>query len=191
MILPSIVLRQVILSFWLIYAGLTFTQAARGTTGVTRRRMQSVGAGSLCLGLAILCAGGAAAVPRALGLWTLLVDLTILGCGVLYYVGFAPPAWLRRTWQEPELRAFLGLSAGLAGMADTEMIVQELERGVRSSLGVTRASIGLWDGDDGVIRFPSIDVSSLPYIPVSPRRSMTSARSSWTISRRKTPCKAT
>jgi signal transduction histidine kinase/DNA-binding response OmpR family regulator len=146
----------------MIYAGLTFAKAALGSTGVTRRRMQAVGAGSFCFGLAIASAGAEAAAPGARGLWTVLVDLSILGCGVLYYTGFTPPAWLRRTWQEPELRAFLGRAASLTSLPTTAAIVQELERGVRASLGVARASIGLWDSAEHILRFPSLTEESNP-----------------------------
>ncbi|MGH2386746.1 MAG: response regulator, partial [Chloroflexota bacterium] len=139
----------------MIYVGFTFAQAGRGSTGVTKRRMQAVGVGSFCLALAIGSLGANVAAPGLSDLWTTLLDLWALGCGVFYYIGFAPPLWLRRTWQVPEFRAFLGRFADLAGLPSTAAIVQELERGVSASLGVARASIGLWHDDEGKLYFPS------------------------------------
>ncbi len=154
----SQILELIIIGYFvvlMIYVGLTFARAARGSTGVTKRRMQAVGAGSFCLALAIGSLGGNVAASGLSDLWTTLLDLCALGCGAFYYIGFAPPAWLRRTWQEPELRAFLGRAAGLAGLAGTAEIVHELERGVSAALGVARASIGVWDDAERILRFPS------------------------------------
>ncbi|MGH2388703.1 MAG: hypothetical protein ACRDIE_10915, partial [Chloroflexota bacterium] len=155
----SQVLALIIVGYFIVlivYVGLTFARAARGSTGVTKRRMQAVGAGSFCLALAIGSLGANVAAPGLSDLWTTLLDLCALGCGAFYYIGFAPPGWLRRTWQEPELRAFFGRAAGLAGLAGTAEIVHELERGVSAALGVARASLGVWDDAAGILRFPSL-----------------------------------
>jgi signal transduction histidine kinase/CheY-like chemotaxis protein len=138
----------------MMYGGFTFAQTARNSTGVTKRRMQAVGAGSFCLGL-VFVGAGVADVAALKGVGTVVTDLSILGCGVFYFIGFAPPAWLRRTWQEPELRAFLGRAASLTSLPTTVAIVQELERGVSASLGVARASIGIWGNVEHALRFPS------------------------------------
>src|SRR2546430_2615242 len=77
----------------------------------TRRRLQAVAGGSLCLGLTILLAGISAALPAWAAWWTVLGNLLALASGLGYVIGFAPPAWLRQAWQGPELRAFLGCAA--------------------------------------------------------------------------------
>src|SRR5919109_882189 len=79
--------------------------------------------------LAALTAGLRAAAPALRSVWSALGQGLGLALGLAYFVGFAPPALLRRAWQEPELRAFLGRAAALPRLPTTEAIVRELERG--------------------------------------------------------------
>ncbi|MGI8554692.1 MAG: ATP-binding protein [Dehalococcoidia bacterium] len=128
-----------------VYAADACIREARHTGGVTRRRMQAVAAGSGFLGLTILVAGFQATLPGLAGLWSGISQVCGLSSGLGYFLGFAPPAWLRRAWQEPELRAFLGRAASLPRLPDTESIVRALEDGAATSLGAPSAAIGLWD----------------------------------------------
>ncbi len=141
-----------------IYAALAFFRQARRSSGVTRRRMEAVAAGSTCLGLGILGAGVVSGLGRAAPDAAELVNVVLvrplnLAAGVGYFIGFAPPAVLRRAWQEPELRAFLGRAASLPRLPDTDAIVRELTRGAAASLGAPRATVGLWDEAGGVLRY--------------------------------------
>lgn len=136
-----------------VYAAIAFVREARRSNGVTRRRMQAVAAGSLCLGLTILLSGFALIVARLAPIWTGAGDCFAIGSGVAYFIGFAPPAWLRRSWQEPELRAFLGRAANLPRLPDTRSIIEALEVGAASSIGAPGAQIGIWDEAEHAIRF--------------------------------------
>jgi signal transduction histidine kinase len=107
--------------------------------------MQAVAVGSGCIGLVLLMAGLANATPGGDVPWAELSALVGLASGVCYFVGFAPPTWLRRAWQEPELRSFLRRAASLPRLPDTHSVVVELERGAAASLGAPGASIGLWN----------------------------------------------
>jgi signal transduction histidine kinase len=77
----------------------------------------------------------------------LIEQLTALASGLSFFLGFATPSLLRRAWQEPELRAFLGRAASLPRLPDTASIVRALERGAEEAVGAPRATIGLWDAD--------------------------------------------
>lgn len=145
-----------------VYAAVMFVREARRSSGVTRRRMQAVAAGSLFLGLVILTAGFQAAVPRLELLWGAVTRICGLTSGLAYFLGFAPPGWLRRAWQEPELRAFLGRAARLPRLPDTAAIVSELERGAAGALGAPHALISLWDEDARVLR-TSVDGEQFEY----------------------------
>src|SRR5437588_655352 len=79
------------------------------------------------VGLDVLVAGAGAAMPAFAGFWMVLGGLLGLASGVLYFIGFAPPVWLRRAWQEPAVRAFLGRGAQLLGETDTLSAVRDLE----------------------------------------------------------------
>jgi signal transduction histidine kinase len=137
----------------LVYVVALGAWASRRFRGVTQRRLAAVTVGSLFLGLNFVAGN----LPR----WTpisepdarSLADLAGLAVGVCYYVGFAPPRWLRRTWQEPELRAFLERAAQLPRLPTTAAILQALEHGAASSLGAPYARIGMWHEDLQALRF--------------------------------------
>jgi signal transduction histidine kinase len=135
------------------YTVLVFIREARRASGVTRRRMRAVAIGSALLGMLIVIAGFQAVLPDWEGLWTLVAQGLGLASGIAYFLGFATPAFLRRAWQEPELRAFLGRAASLPRLPETPAIVRELERGAATSIGAPRATIGLWDGEMERLRF--------------------------------------
>lgn len=131
------------------YAGAAFALEARQAAGITRRRLATAAAGCLLFALAAV-----AATLRPLGEgWLSLFELGVLGAGLCFFLGFAPPAGLRRSWQEPELRAFLRATAGLAHMDDERAVVRALERHVAASVGAPFARIGLWDQARNALRF--------------------------------------
>lgn len=135
------------------YAAGGFIRAAQQSSGVTRRRMRSVALGTGCIGLIILVAGIEAFSPGPAAVWLALTSVFGIVCGVAYFLGFAPPGWLRRAWQEPELRAFLGRAAALPRLPDTTAIVRELEHGAASSMGTQLALIGVRNGEE--LEFPT------------------------------------
>jgi signal transduction histidine kinase len=138
-----------------LYAAIAFWVGSRRSRGVTRRRLQAVSLGSVFLGLNILVAGLGAALPGQAGLWGTLGPLLGMASGLGYVLGFAPPTWLRRAWQEPELRAFLERAAALPHLPDTGAILVELERGAAAATGSSGASIGLLTDDSARLWFRS------------------------------------
>jgi signal transduction histidine kinase len=137
----------------LLYGAFAFLRAARQSSGVTHRRMQAVAAGSLLFVGAFAVAAPVLAFPNWRDTLVLLANLCGFAAGVSYFVGFSPPRWLRRAWQEPELRAFLGRAARLPRLPDTGAIIGALEQGTAESLGVPAAHVGLWDEDARALRF--------------------------------------
>jgi signal transduction histidine kinase/FtsH-binding integral membrane protein len=125
----------------------SFMRQARRSRGVTRRRMQAAAAGSLFLTLTLVNAGIKVATPSVSDMLDQLGAALGLLSGVCYFIGFAPPTWLRRAWQEPELRNFLSLAATLPRLPDTRAIVCELERAAADALGAPSASIAVWDAN--------------------------------------------
>jgi signal transduction histidine kinase/PAS domain-containing protein len=136
-----------------VYGAVVVVQAAKKSSGVTRRRMQAVALGSVFLGLTILASGPGALYPEVATTWTILGQTCILVSGVGYFLGFAPPSWLRRAWQAPELRAFLSRAPKLTGFTDLEAAVRALEEGAAESIGATGTTIALWDETEQVLRF--------------------------------------
>ncbi|HEV8229501.1 MAG TPA: ATP-binding protein, partial [Candidatus Limnocylindria bacterium] len=149
------VLLYIVAYFFVVstFCAVAFIRAARRARGVTRRRMEAISLGSILLGTDILLAGLTSLTPPEVdAILQGVQQLLGLGSGVAYYVGFAPPALLRRAWQEPELRAFLSRAARLPRMPTTLDIVRELEHGAASISGTT-AAIGLWQEDAHILRF--------------------------------------
>ena len=147
-----------------IYCSVQFVRQARQSIGVTRRRMQAVAGGSAFLGLAVVVAGLKSGLPGLNQVWTVLEPVLPLASGLCYFLGFTPPPWLRRAWQEPELRAFLRRAANLPRLTDTESIVRELERGARNAVGAPTAAIGLWDESAEVLLF-SVNGETISHAP--------------------------
>src|SRR6185503_18436800 len=135
-----------------LYSGARFILAARRAEGVTKRRLQAISFGAILFAVQIVAAGvsGQLAEP----------DRTLLAAGgqvigllsaLSFFLGFAPPAILRRAWQAPELREFLTRAASLPRLPTTLDIVRELERGASAATG-SRARIVLWQEDERMLR---------------------------------------
>jgi signal transduction histidine kinase len=139
---------------YVIGASIRATTRARG---VTRRRLTAMTLGSLFLLLNIGIGALSQWFPDLADLWRSTADVLGLAAGVSYVVGFTPPRWLRRAWQEPDLRAFLGRAATLPRLPNTDAIVQSLAQGTAASLGTPQATIGLWNEATQVLSFGNGD----------------------------------
>jgi len=86
----SVCILEPIIRFW---------QSAKGrhTVEAARLRALSAGYGGI-LFVVIVGTLGAGLGPG----WTLITDVITLAVVPILYVSFAPPAWLRRMWREPE-----------------------------------------------------------------------------------------
>ena len=156
--LPIVAVLAYVLYFFVleVYCAAKFVQTAVLSRGVTRRRMEAVAAGSVFLGLVLVVAGVQQAVhphaPRLDDLWTSLSGLLGFACGLSYYLGFATPAVLRRAWQEPDLRAFLGNATDLPRLPSLDSMLEELQRGIAHALGAPHAVIIIADEAHGTLR---------------------------------------
>ncbi|HET9416693.1 MAG TPA: ATP-binding protein [Candidatus Limnocylindria bacterium] len=135
------------------YAAVAFADASRRTRGITRRRMTAVAVGAgLFIGAVVALFTGAL-FPRVQDTLSLVAQVLALGAAVAFFLGFAPPTWMRRAWREPDLRRFLERSVQLAGVADDRGAVLELQSAAAEAFGATGASIGLADAERGVLRY--------------------------------------
>ncbi len=132
-----------------VYIAIAFSRAAQHSSGVTQRRLTVIALGSVFLASAVF-----AIVLQPLHmLWGVLFQVLALASGVCYFLGFTPPRFLRRAWQEPELRAFLGLAAQLPHLPTTKAVIRNLERGAQTSLGASNAVIGIWESASNLLHF--------------------------------------
>ena len=135
------------------FAAFAFVRAAIRSRGITRMRMAAVATGALTfIGAIVVLLLGAliqADLLAAAG------QVGALAAVLSFFLGFAPPGWLRQAWREPELRRFLEKSIHLAGMPDERDAVVELQRAAADAFGATGSSIGLADPDRGILRYPT------------------------------------
>lgn len=89
-----------------LYAMTTYVRGALSTSGVVRQRLRFAAAASGLLVLALLVLS-TTSIVKAIAFITPFA----VACGIVsalcFYLGFAPPRWLRRAWQYTELRSFL------------------------------------------------------------------------------------
>jgi len=136
----------------LVYSIVAFLRQSRKANGVTMRRMRAVATGSIFLVLLFVLLVVNLFVP-GIDWLSPITDFVQVASGVSYFIGFATPTVLRRAWQEPELRAFLGRAASLPRLSNTLEIIKEMERGAATSLGASAANLGIWDAERRVLQF--------------------------------------
>jgi signal transduction histidine kinase len=137
------------------YAAVAFADASRHTRGITRRRMAAVAVGAGLFIGAIVAIFLGALFPAVQSSLSLVAQLLALVAALAFFVGFAPPTWMRRAWREPDLRRFLERSVHLAGVADEHAAMTELQSVAAEAFGATGASVGLADAERGILRYPS------------------------------------
>ena len=135
------------------YVGAAFLRAPWSASGIAKRRLLAVAAGSIFLAVDILISGLRIALPDYTDLWTALIALCGLASAVCFAVGFATPGWLKRVWQDPEMRQFFGENVMDPGPGNAKALIAELEQGAARTLGATGAVIGLWEADARTVVF--------------------------------------
>lgn len=93
------------------YATFALIQTARGSLGITRRRLHAIISGSAFVALGFLLLGVAAVFPSIDDITAPTISLFALGSAVAYILGFSPPQWVRNSLQWGEIWRFLDLVA--------------------------------------------------------------------------------
>lgn len=139
------------------YASIAFARQALRTASVTQRRMQAVALASILIALVLLLVGFSILLPGAATPLQLIIQVLALASALAFFIGFAPPRFLRRTWQEPALRSLLSRSGGLVRQPETRRVLAELADIAMEATGSHGAVIGLWDEQAGLLRYPNAD----------------------------------
>jgi signal transduction histidine kinase len=144
------------------YAAFAFVRESGRTRGITRRRMTAVAVGAILFIGAIVVvffealAGGG-------GPLGIVGQVAALAAVVAFFLGFAPPSWIRRAWREPDLRGFLERSIHLVGVSDERSMISELEQSAAAAFGARGASIGVSDGKRAVLRYVDAEGAWVEY----------------------------
>jgi signal transduction histidine kinase len=151
------------------YAVVGFVRVALDSPGIIRRRLITATAGSGFFALAILVEGLrfiAQGNNNPSGLWEVLLSTTIAAAGLSYYLGFAPPSWVRQAWQLVELRRFLRERSDLSAGARAAETLDRLAVAATRASGATNSVVTLWDESKEVLVARS-SVGGVPEIPIS------------------------
>lgn len=154
---PPIVNLLVIAYFAAIngYAMLAFVRGALNTIGVVRQRLRFAAAGSGLLAGVLIIAGVGSIIPAVQGITGLLAIVALVASGIAYYIGFAPPRWLRRSWQFTELNWYLTdiSTAPTSKRLDVGSSMLALSRAASQAVGGMGAGIAQRDETDQGWRF--------------------------------------
>jgi signal transduction histidine kinase len=137
------------------YAAFAFARQIGRTSGITRNRMAAVATGAILFIVAIVLALVGALAQEASPWVGIVTQVAALAAVLAFFGGFAPPAWIRRAWREPDLRRFLDRSIHLVAMTDERAAIIELQQAVAATFGATGASVGLVDAEGRMMRYPT------------------------------------
>jgi signal transduction histidine kinase/MFS family permease len=133
------------------YAALAFGRAAIATHGITQRRMTAVAIGTV-LFIAAIALAFADVLAETIDLPG-APQIIALFAALSYFLGFAPPAWVRRAWREPDLRNFLERSIHLPTVTDERRAIVEIQNAAATAFGASGAAIGLAVPGHPVLRY--------------------------------------
>jgi signal transduction histidine kinase len=127
------------------YAVWAFVSGAFSTAGVVSQRLRFAAAGSAFVAIVIGSAGINLLFPATRAFTLPLVQFFSILAGLSFFLGFAPPQWLRQAWQSSELRQYLQDSQQSNGNAGS--MVKRLTESVTRGLGtnVIDVKVALWD----------------------------------------------
>jgi diguanylate cyclase (GGDEF)-like protein/PAS domain S-box-containing protein len=131
-----------------------FWLAARSRPVIQRNRLRALSGGYLGIAIALVLAlgaavGAAAASTRPSPAVGLAFQVVATAAIPLFYIGFAPPAWLRRAWRGKEADAYRGASDALMTFAESQPMMAA--RAVEWATRFVGASAGLMLSIDGNI----------------------------------------
>lgn len=140
-----------------LYATVRFAARARVAQGSRKRRKQAVAVGTTFLALLFVVAGATTFIPGSADVYTMLTTGCSLGVTIGYFLGFAPPALLRRGWQYPGVATFIGTLNRAAGSHSLRELVGSIESGLSTAFGTPRAVVALWDPEHKRLVPPTLD----------------------------------
>lgn len=162
---PQLVGLAMIVWFLLVggYAAVAFARASRESRGLTRWRMSAVAIGAYLFIGAVVLVFAATFLPPLQEVSRPVTQALALAAVVAFFIGFAPPAWLRRAWREPDLRSFLERSVHLSGVVNDHELVGELQRAAADTLGAPGVALGLANAEGTTLRWLDRDGTFADY----------------------------
>lgn len=139
-----------------------FVRYAPKSTGVTRRRMQAIGAGTAALMLTGCVAVIGRQFPEHQTLWQVATSIGAVGTMLGYLLGVAPPASVHRLWQYSALTSVLRLLATTPASLPLPESIPLLNQGIAEAFGVPGVAILVWDEEQQALIAPGQQISEYP-----------------------------
>jgi PAS domain S-box-containing protein len=99
-------------SFLSALIGFRLWHEGRGQPTVCRRRMRTLSLGAVGLAVALVLAGAGPSTEQVTA-FQIIVELFAVVSGLLFFIGFAPPPFVRRAWRRLEEASFRQAELGL------------------------------------------------------------------------------
>jgi signal transduction histidine kinase len=138
--------------------------AGRAQPLVTRRRMQLLAVGSLVLGLVILPSAASPNIDQSSALGILLGLIPLVSVGA-YFLGVAPPLWLRAVWRRREDPDLQEVQAQLASALSRSEVAEALLPRIADLCGAAHSALVNHGGR--VLGNHGFDATSLAHIKAS------------------------
>ncbi|HYN99397.1 MAG TPA: ATP-binding protein [Actinomycetota bacterium] len=122
---------------WAVLSGITAIKLWRGGKGkstVARRRIRTLSVASAILLLAILMIAARSSSGED-GATEVVIQLLATASAVLFFIGFAPPSFLRRVWRRPEERVLVAAQLELMAATTPEEVTDRVLPHVAGILG--------------------------------------------------------
>ncbi|MFZ0548405.1 MAG: ATP-binding protein [Candidatus Promineifilaceae bacterium] len=127
------------------YATSVMIERARSTGGINRRRLFLAASGPGLLAVLILLALFTGILPTLEPYLSPLSKVLGVLIALGFYLGFAPPRWLRRIWQQAELFKFLNKGSNRVAVSNPDEIVDRLCRAAIQFTGSPLSAVALWN----------------------------------------------
>ena len=127
-----------------LYAAYALVSGVIRSRGVAQKRLAFAAIGAGLLGVVILLAGVNRFLPESWRIPTFATGLLSFTAVFGFYLGFSPPAWLRRLWLQAEIARFTTEQAGPRSVTERARLCSDLLVDAALSLaGGDEAWVGL------------------------------------------------
>lgn len=143
----SAIVSQAYLIGFNLYATVGFARGVLRSKGVQQQRLRFAATGSSLFALIFIGTLVSSFVPVEKDFVSLFLELLACACAVTYYIGFAPPRWLRQTWQFDELHQFLHRTSKRL-IYDRVITFEELSIAALRTVGGAASAIAAYNVND-------------------------------------------
>lgn len=140
-----------------IYDAYMLFRSTKAASGVSRWRLIMIGTGTLMLAASILALRSRALLSVSEDTSTVYFQILFTLAAVTYFLGFAPPRWLRRYWQLNELHRFLRYTSGHSINQDTSQVLSSVSHAATRAVGANAACVLLGEKSQNTLAVEALE----------------------------------